>query len=159
MAENPTLEPLPIQYGDFSVWQKEFLEGPEVAKQLAYWRDRLAGMTEVELPTDRPRPPVKTWKGDIISALLPKELTNRLQTIAGRHGATLFHLLLAAYKILLRRYSGGTDIARRHADHRAHARRDRADDRGFHQLAVPAQRPLGRSGLRRPAGKGARHRV
>jgi hypothetical protein len=73
------LEPLQIQYGDFSVWQKEFLEGPEMKRQLAYWKKRLDGMTELDLPTDFPRPPVKTWKGEIISTLLPKDLTDRLQ--------------------------------------------------------------------------------
>ncbi len=105
------LEQPPIQYGDFSVWQKDFLSGPEVAKQLAYWKRRLAGMVELDLPTDRPRPPVKTWNGDLVSALLPKDLSGRLQTIAARNGATLYHLLLAAYKVLLHRYSGSTDIA------------------------------------------------
>jgi amino acid adenylation domain-containing protein len=105
------LDPPPIQYGDFSVWQKDFLAGPEIAKQLDYWRQRLQGMAELDLPTDRPRPAAKTWNGDLISALLPKELTQRLQAIAAREGATLYHLLLAAYKVLLHRYSGGTDIA------------------------------------------------
>jgi amino acid adenylation domain-containing protein len=105
------LEPLQIQYGDFSVWQKEFLEGPEMKRQLAYWKKRLDGMTELDLPTDFPRPPVKTWKGEIISTLLPKDLTDRLQAIAARHGATLFHLQLAAYMILLHRYTGSLDVA------------------------------------------------
>jgi len=101
----------PIQYGDFSVWQKDYLSGPEVVKQLAYWKRRLAGMAELDLPTDRPRPATKTWNGELISALLPRELTVRLQGIAARNGATLYHLLLAAYKVLLHRYSGSTDIA------------------------------------------------
>jgi amino acid adenylation domain-containing protein len=105
------LELPPIQYGDYSVWQKEFLEGPEVAKQLAFWKARLAGMAELDLPTDRPRPAAKSWNGDLISALLPRDLTGRLQAIAARNGATLYHLLLAAYKVLLHRYSGMTDIA------------------------------------------------
>jgi amino acid adenylation domain-containing protein len=105
------LEPPPIQYGDFSVWQKEFLAGPEIARQLAYWRQRLQGMAELDLPTDRPRPAAKTWNGDLVSVLLTKDLTQRLQAIATREGATLYHLLLAAYKVLLHRYSGGTDIA------------------------------------------------
>lgn len=105
------LEPLPIQYGDFSVWQKDFLASPEMAQQLAYWKNRLDGMTELDLPTDFPRPVVKTWKGDITSTLLPKELTDRLQAIAAKNGATLFHLQLAAYNILLQRYSGSDDIA------------------------------------------------
>ncbi|WP_367871986.1 amino acid adenylation domain-containing protein [Luteolibacter sp. Populi] len=105
------LDPPPIQYGDFSVWQKDFLAGPEIAKQLAFWKSRLAGMAELDLPTDHPRPAAKTWNGELISALLPRELTQRLQTIAAGHGATLYHLLLAAYKVLLHRYSGSTDIA------------------------------------------------
>ncbi len=105
------LDPLPIQYGDFSVWQKEFLEGPEMKQQLAYWKKKLEGMSELDLPTDFPRPPVKSWKGEIISTLLPKELTDKLQAIAARQGATLFHLQFAAYMILLRRYSGALDVA------------------------------------------------
>jgi amino acid adenylation domain-containing protein len=105
------LEMPPIQYGDYSVWQKDFLAGPEVEKQLAYWKQRLAGMTELDLPTDRPRPAAKSWRGDLVSALLPRGLTDRLQAIAARSGATLYHLLLASYKVLLHRYSGMTDIA------------------------------------------------
>ena len=105
------LPPLPIQYGDFSVWQKEFLDGPEMKQQLGYWKKRLDGMTELDLPTDFPRPPVKSWKGEIISTLLPKELTDKLHAIAAKHGATLFNLQLAAYMILLHRYTGSTDIA------------------------------------------------
>jgi amino acid adenylation domain-containing protein len=105
------LDPLPIQYGDYSVWQKESLEGPEMKQQLAYWKTRLDGMTELDLPTDFPRPPVKSWKGEIISTLLPKELTDRLHAIASGTGCTLFHLQFAAYMILLRRYTGALDVA------------------------------------------------
>ena len=107
----PGLEPLAIQYGDYSVWQKEFLQGPRVKEQLEYWKKRLKGMTELELPTDFPRPPVKSWKGDITSILLPKELSEKLQNLAAAKGATLFHVHLAAFMILLRRYSGSCDIA------------------------------------------------
>ena len=105
------LEPMPLQYGDFSVWQNEFLKSPETERQLAYWKKRLDGMTELDLPTDFPRPAVKSWKGEITSTLLSKELTDRLHAIAARHGATLFHLQLAAYNILLHRYTGSTDVA------------------------------------------------
>lgn len=105
------LEPLPLQYGDYSVWQKEFLEGPEMKQQLGFWKEKLKGMSEVGLPTDFPRPPLKSWKGEIISTLFPKELTDRLHAIAAKHGATLFHLQLAAYMTLLARYSGATDVA------------------------------------------------
>ncbi len=105
------LDPLPIQFGDYSVWQKEYLEGPEIRKQLAYWKKQLEGMKELDLPTDFPRPAVKSWEGEITSTLLPKTLTDRLQAIAARHGSTLFHLQLAAYMILLHRYTGSNDIA------------------------------------------------
>lgn len=107
----PRLEPLAIQYGDYSVWQKGFLDGPRVKSQLDYWKRKLDGMTEVNLPTDFPRPPVKSWKGDITSRLLPKELSAKLQTIAASQGATLFHVHLAAFMLLLHRYSGDLDIA------------------------------------------------
>lgn len=110
-GNEPNLEPLPIQYGDFSVWQKEFLEGPEVKKQIEFWKKRLAGMREIEVPSDRPRPPVKNWQGDLISLLLPKILTDQLQAIAARNGATLFQLLLTAFKFQLARYTGQEDIA------------------------------------------------
>jgi len=107
---NP-LAPLPIQYGDFSVWQHEFLHGPEVARQLDYWKNQLRGMKELELPTDHPRPAIKSWNGEIVSRLLPKGLTDHLQAYAAAHGSTLFHLQLAAFKILMSRYCGTTDVA------------------------------------------------
>ena len=110
-GKEPELEPLPIQYGDFSVWQKEFLEGPEVKSQMEFWKKQLEGMREVEVPSDHPRPPVKSWQGDLISLLLPKPLTDRLQEIAARNGATLFQLFLTTFKFQLARYTGMEDIA------------------------------------------------
>ncbi len=107
----PKIEPLAIQYGDYSVWQKEFLEGPKVNEQLNYWKKQLSGMKEVALPTDFPRPSVKSWKGDITSTLLPKELSEKLQSIAATKGATLCHVHLAAFMMLLNRYSGDLDVA------------------------------------------------
>ncbi|WAC19373.1 amino acid adenylation domain-containing protein [Luteolibacter sp. SL250] len=104
------LPPLPIQYGDFSVWQKEALPSAAIARQLDWWKEKLAGMTEPELPTDRPRPSRKSWKGSIIKAPVPAGLTEKLQAIANRRSATLFHLQLAAFKVLLHRYTGATDI-------------------------------------------------
>lgn len=110
-GREPDLAPLPIQYGDFSVWQQDHLESPEIRTQLDYWKHRLAGMAELDLPTDFPRPASKSWRGSHVSTPLPRELMDRLQGIALSHGATLFHLLLAAYKVLLHRYTGSTDIA------------------------------------------------
>ncbi|TAE74611.1 MAG: non-ribosomal peptide synthetase [Verrucomicrobia bacterium] len=105
------LPALPIQYGDFSVWQKDHIGSPSTQRQIEYWKSRLDGMTELDLPTDHPRPTTKSWRGDFISAPLPQERIARLQEIALSHGATLFHLLLAAFNILLHRYTGATDIA------------------------------------------------
>lgn len=105
------LEPLSLQYGDFSVGQHDFLKSPDMQRQLAYWKKRLDGMTELDLPTDAPRPAAKSWKGDTTSTLLPRDLTDRLHAIAANNGATLFHLQLAACTILLHRYTGSTDVA------------------------------------------------
>jgi len=105
------LPPLAIQYADFAVWQREFLASPEVQGQMKYWKTRLQGLVDPELPTDHPRPPVKLWNGDIVSELLAIELTDRLKIIARENGATLFHVFLAAFKILLHRYTDSTDIA------------------------------------------------
>ncbi len=107
----PKVEPLTIQYGDYSVWEKEFLASQKVKGQLEYWKKQLKGMKELALPTDFPRPALKSWKGDITSILLPKELSEKLQTIAASKGCTLFHVHLAAFMMLLRRYSGDLDVA------------------------------------------------
>ncbi|MBX3741860.1 MAG: amino acid adenylation domain-containing protein [Akkermansiaceae bacterium] len=104
------LPPLPIQYGDFSVWQKETLPSAGIARQLNWWQEKLAGMTEPELPTDRPRPSRKSWKGSIVKVPVPAGMTEKLQAIASRRSATLFHVQLAAFKLLLHRYTGATDI-------------------------------------------------
>ncbi len=105
------LPALPIQFADFTMWQREYLAGPEIAAQLAYWKKRLAGMVEPNLPTDRPRPLVKRWEGDIAGIMLPKDLTDRLQQISQQNGATLFMTFLAAFKVLLVRYTNQEDIA------------------------------------------------
>lgn len=107
---NP-LPPLPIQYADYAIWQREFLGGPDLDPQIIYWKNRLHGLSDLDLPTDHIRPAVKQWNGHILSELLPEELTSRLQTLANQNGVTLFHLFLATFKILLLRTTGTTDIA------------------------------------------------
>ncbi|MFZ4681003.1 MAG: amino acid adenylation domain-containing protein [Terrimicrobiaceae bacterium] len=110
-GQTSPLPPLAIQYADFAVWQRDFLAGPEMAGQMNYWKTRLHDLVEPELPTDFPRPPVKRWNGDIVSELLAVDLTDRLHDIARENGATLFHVFLTAFKILLHRYTDSTDIA------------------------------------------------
>ncbi len=108
--ESPLAE-LPIQYADFAVWQREWLQGAALAEQLAYWRERLGGELPVlQLPTDYARPPVQTYQGGHVPLTLGKDLSERLKQLAHGEGATLFMMLLAAFQVLLRRYTGQTDI-------------------------------------------------
>jgi amino acid adenylation domain-containing protein/non-ribosomal peptide synthase protein (TIGR01720 family) len=105
------LPALPIQYADFAQWQLEVLEGELLREQIAYWRKQLAGVPAVlELPTDRPRPAVQTFRGAAKTVELPNELARQLRELSRREGVTLFMTLLAAFQTLLHRYSGQDDI-------------------------------------------------
>jgi amino acid adenylation domain-containing protein len=109
-AASPLPE-LAVQYADFAVWQREQLAGEALDRQLAYWRERLAGAPELlELPTDRPRPPVQTYRGATIPVELSAELLERLQALGRSEGATLYMTLLSAFQVLLSKYSGSEDI-------------------------------------------------
>ncbi|HET7865502.1 MAG TPA: condensation domain-containing protein, partial [Burkholderiaceae bacterium] len=115
------LPPLPIQYADFAVWQRRWLEGPVLQRQLQFWTEHLQGAPALlELPTDRPRPPVQDFAGDALNFELDTALTAQLKALAQRHGATLHMVLLAAWATLLSRLSGqddvviGTPVANRH---------------------------------------------
>jgi len=106
------LPDLPIQYADFARWQRNWLQGDVLEKHVAYWRKQLAGLPPLlELPTDRPRPAVQTYHGASERLELPGELVARLRTLGRQEGATLFMTLLAAYQVLLGRYSGQDDVA------------------------------------------------
>ncbi|MDF2630778.1 MAG: lgrC, partial [Symbiobacteriaceae bacterium] len=105
------LAPLPIQYADFARWQRQWLEGGEADRQLAYWKERMAGAPALlELPTDRPRPPVQSHRGALLPVGLPADLAGGLAALGRQEGATLFMTLLAGFQALLARYSGQTDI-------------------------------------------------
>ncbi|MDJ0508497.1 MAG: amino acid adenylation domain-containing protein, partial [Crocosphaera sp.] len=106
-----TLSPLPIQYSDFSLWQKTYLTGDRLESQLNYWQQKLRGaLPQLELPTDYPRPRVKTDRGSVLSFSLPSELTTKIKSLSQKEGVSLFMTLLTAYKVLLYRYSGQEDI-------------------------------------------------
>ncbi|GHO79997.1 hypothetical protein KSD_77680 [Ktedonobacter sp. SOSP1-85] len=111
MGRALTLPPLPIQYADFALWQRQWLQGHALEEQMRYWQDQLAALTPLELPTDYPRPAVMTFRGARQSLLLPPPLRDDLQSLSQREGATLFMTLLAAFQHLLARYSGQDDIA------------------------------------------------
>ncbi|MCB1055941.1 MAG: acyltransferase domain-containing protein, partial [Acidobacteria bacterium] len=106
----PTLPDLPVQYTDFAVWQREWLAGQRLESQLEHWRDRLADLGSIDLPTDRPRPAVLSPWGGEVRFVLPAELTRRLRTLARSRGATLFMVLLAGFQTLLHRLTSETDV-------------------------------------------------
>ncbi|NOZ55918.1 MAG: amino acid adenylation domain-containing protein [Calditrichaeota bacterium] len=107
---NP-LPPLPIQYADFAVWQKKRLESEVKEKELKFWREKLGGELPVlELPTDRPRPAVKSYRGDHRRLTLPAELLDKVRELSRTHGTTMFMSLLAGFYALLHRYTHQDDI-------------------------------------------------
>ena len=105
------LPPLPVQYADFAVWQRERLAGPEFAEHLDYWRGQLDRVSPLELPTDRPRPVVRTGSGSTHHFEVPQHIATRLKDLARQHGTTLFMALLAASQALFARYARQDDIA------------------------------------------------
>ncbi|HET8774523.1 MAG TPA: amino acid adenylation domain-containing protein, partial [Thermoanaerobaculia bacterium] len=106
------LPALPIQYADYSIWQRQWLEeGGVLERQLAYWQKQLAGVPEsLDLPADYPRPRVRSFAGATRAFALDAQLTAGLQRIADEQGGTLYMVLLAAFKVLLHRYTGQHDI-------------------------------------------------
>ncbi|GLZ36653.1 non-ribosomal peptide synthetase [Actinokineospora sp. NBRC 105648] len=101
------LAPLPLRYVDFAHWERE----RDLDDQLRYWRDRLAGLAPLELPTDFPRPAVRDPAGSVHVFEVPELVVSRLKAIGGARGATLFTTLVAAVQVLLARYAGQSDIA------------------------------------------------
>ncbi|WP_231421394.1 amino acid adenylation domain-containing protein [Pseudomonas sp. Leaf59] len=110
-GEDVQLPALPIQYADYALWQRNWMEAGEKERQLAYWREMLGGEQSVlELPFDRPRPAVQSHQGARLAFELAPELTEGLKALARQQGVTLFMLLLASFQTLLHRYSGQEEI-------------------------------------------------
>ncbi len=110
-GEQSLLAELPIQYADYVAWQRQWLKRDLLQKQLSYWQGKLAGeLTVLDLPTDRPRPAVQTFRGAREWLVLPEDLASSITTLGQREGVTLFITLLAAFKVLLCRYTGQEDI-------------------------------------------------
>ncbi|MCZ8027945.1 MAG: condensation domain-containing protein, partial [Microcystis sp. M49629_WE12] len=105
------LNPLSIQYGDFTLWQRQWLQGEVLENQLNYWKKQLADApTFLPLPTDKPRPAVQTFTGVHQEFQLSLELTQKLTELSQQQGVTMFMTLLAVYGVLLYRYTGQSDI-------------------------------------------------
>ena len=111
---NDKPSPLPelnIQYADFALWQRQWLQGDVLQSQLSYWKQQLDGAPPVlELPSDRPRPPVESFEGATAPFVLSKELSDSIKGLSRQEGLTLFMTLLAAFDTLLLRYSGQSDV-------------------------------------------------
>ena len=105
-GEPSPLAELPIQYADYALWQRRWLTGEVLEEQLGYWKEQLAELPALELPTDHPRPPVQTHRGARRSLTLPESLTQALKELSRQEGTTLFMVLLGAFQVLLSRYSG-----------------------------------------------------
>jgi amino acid adenylation domain-containing protein len=104
------LPELPIQYADFAVWQRERLQGEKLTQLVSYWRRQLVGIPALQLPTDRPRPAVLSYRGAFQEIVLPSALTHALRGISQREGVTLFMTLFAAFAVLLQRYTSQDDV-------------------------------------------------
>ncbi|HKN49043.1 MAG TPA: amino acid adenylation domain-containing protein, partial [Actinomycetota bacterium] len=105
------LAPLPLQYADFAVWQRERLSGAALEEHLGYWKHQLSDVSPLDLPTDRPRPPVRTSAGARHDFVVPPDITARLGEIARANETTLFTVLVAASQVLLARYARTRDVA------------------------------------------------
>ncbi len=105
------LPELPIQYADFAAWQREWLQGANLERQIAYWRQQLQGAAAaLELPTDRQRPPLQTHRGEYATLSLPGDLVAALREFSRRERTTLFMVLLAGLEVVLHRWAGQDDL-------------------------------------------------
>ncbi|GHO70187.1 hypothetical protein KSC_090790 [Ktedonobacter sp. SOSP1-52] len=105
------LPALPVQYADYALWQRSWLQGEALQQQLSYWKNQLANLQPLELPTDHPRPTLQSLRGAVHSLVLPETLNTALKQLSQKNGTTLFMTLLAAFQVLLARSSGQNDIA------------------------------------------------
>jgi len=110
LGSPPPLPEPPVQYVDFASWQRRSLQGDVLEKQLGYWKQRLDGVPTLEMPTDRPRPPVQRFRGATKSVRLSESLSRSLNELSRSNGVTIFMTLLAAFKTLLQRYCNQDDI-------------------------------------------------
>ncbi len=105
------LAPLTLQFADFSIWEKSYMQGERLQTQLSYWQEQLGGNLPIlELPADRPRPPRQTFNGALMPIELSPSLTDGLKALSRRQQASPFMTLLAAFKVLLHRYTGQSNL-------------------------------------------------
>jgi amino acid adenylation domain-containing protein len=103
-------EPLAIQYADYALWQRCYLQGEILEKKINYWKNKLQAITPLQLPTDYPRPAVQSTRGALARFNIDKSVVASLQALSNEQGTTLYMTALAAFKVLLYRYSGQEDL-------------------------------------------------
>ncbi|MGB5930643.1 MAG: amino acid adenylation domain-containing protein, partial [Cyclobacteriaceae bacterium] len=108
--DQPELAPLPIQYADHAIWQRNHLKDNVLAEKITFWESHLSGAEVLQLPTDKARPSTSTMRGSSCFHSLPEGLTKRLESFSAQNSTTLFMTLFSAFKILLHKYSGQQDI-------------------------------------------------
>jgi amino acid adenylation domain-containing protein/non-ribosomal peptide synthase protein (TIGR01720 family) len=104
------LRELEVQYPDYSAWQREFLTGDTLRQQVDYWRSHLEGAPTLELPTDRPRPPVQSYRGNIYRFVWPAALTERIRAVAVETGSSMNMVIMAGFYLMLHQYSRQDDV-------------------------------------------------
>ncbi len=104
------LPELEIQYADYAVWQRRWLSGDQLSSLLEHWKGKLAGAPHLELPTDRPRPPVQSFRGALRTSKLPGQVVAALRSLSQERGVTFFTTLLAGFEVLLRTHTGQDDL-------------------------------------------------
>jgi amino acid adenylation domain-containing protein len=110
-GEEPKLPELPITYADYAEWQSVWMKTPEIGKQVEYWKAKLAGNpAPLDLPTDRPRGPVRSHAGNNVGITISRAKADALTALAKSRGATLYMMVLSAFEVLLHRYTGQTDL-------------------------------------------------
>ncbi|MFT3774598.1 MAG: condensation domain-containing protein [Minicystis sp.] len=110
-GQTPQFNPLPVTYADFAAWQRSWMQGALLAREIEHWKERLAGVPlGMDIPTDRPRPRTPSRRVAAVTRGVPAPVARTLDQIAQRHGATPFMLILAAYGALLARYAGAEDL-------------------------------------------------
>ena len=111
VTEKPSPLPAPpFQYADYAVWQRQWMQDERLGNQLAYWKEQLSNVPALQLPTDHPRPGVQSFRGAKQSLTLPRTLSDQLHKLSRKEEATLFMTLLAAFHVLLHRYTGQDDV-------------------------------------------------
>jgi hypothetical protein len=106
----PDVLKLELQYSDYAIWQRDYVEKEVLSQKIGYWKSKLAGVSDLSLPTDFSRPAVQDTRGDSVVFVVDESLVKKLRAICNNAGATMFMTMLAAFKILLSRYSGQQDI-------------------------------------------------